>query len=268
MTKRRFGVCCMLLGALLLAGALLLLQENRVEESEAGSEAATVLALLQQEMEREDQRLILPQATRETGEYAAATSDETLQTEMLLEDAQLSEAKRDGAEASGETLLSGTPPSETASESRPESIRTNAEISSVRVSDMPELTVGGNQYVGYIELPTLGLTLPVMSDWSYPKLRIAPCRYSGSVSDDTMVILAHNYTRHFGTIKDLEIGDLVQFVDAKGDIYQYTVAKHETLNKKDVDEMVDSDYDLTLFTCTYGGRYRVTVRLNRVHRIA
>lgn len=28
--------------------------------------------------------------------------------------------------------------------------------------------------------------------------------------------------------------------------------------------MIDSGYDLTLFTCTLGGRHRVTVRLNRV----
>lgn len=64
--------------------------------------------------------------------------------------------------------------------------------------DMPTLEIDGQAYIGYLELPTLGLTLPVMSDWSYEKLRIAPCRCWGSVYDDSLVILAHNYARHFG----------------------------------------------------------------------
>ena len=114
------------------------------------------------------------------------------------------------------------------------------------------------------DMPTLGLTLPVMSDWSYEKLRIAPCRYWGSVYDDSLVILAHNYARHFGGIKDLEIGDIVQFIGADSVIYRYAVAAQETPERGDVAAMTGSDYDLTLFTCTYGGRQRVTVRLNRV----
>ncbi len=126
--------------------------------------------------------------------------------------------------------------------------------------DMPTLEIDGQAYIGYLEL----LTLPVMSDWSYEKLRIAPCRYWGSVYDDSLVILAHNYARHFGGIKDLEIGDSVQFIAADGVIYRYAVAAQETLERGDVAAMTGSDYDLTLFTCTYGGRRRVTVRLNRV----
>lgn len=130
--------------------------------------------------------------------------------------------------------------------------------------DMPTLEIDGQAYIGYLELPTLGLTLPVMSDWSYERLRIAPCRYWGSVYDDSLVILAHNYARHFGGIKDLEIGDIVQFIDIDGVIYRYAVAAQETLERGDVAAMTGNDYDLTLFTCTYGGRQRVTVRLNRV----
>lgn len=130
--------------------------------------------------------------------------------------------------------------------------------------DMPTLEIDGQSYIGYLELPTLGLTLPVMSEWSYEGLRIAPCRYWGSVYDDSLVILAHNYARHFGGIKDLEIGDAVQFVDADGVIYRYAVSALETLEPGDVNAMTGSGYDLTLFTCTYGGRQRVTVRLSRM----
>lgn len=130
--------------------------------------------------------------------------------------------------------------------------------------EMPTMQINGQSYIGYIELPTLGISLPVMEEWSYPKLRVAPCRYSGSAYDDSLVILAHNYARHFGNIQSLAIGDPAQFIDADGNIFQYVVAKHETLGRRDVKEMTDSEYDLTLFTCTYGGRSRITVRLKRV----
>lgn len=134
--------------------------------------------------------------------------------------------------------------------------------------EMPTLEIDGQTYIGYLELPTLGLSLPVMSEWSYPKLRVAPCRYWGSAYDDSLVILAHNYDRHFGRLQELATGDPVQFIDADGVIYQYTVEKQEILEKPDVEKMVDSGYDLTLFTCTYGGRHRVTVRLRRTRTLA
>ncbi len=130
--------------------------------------------------------------------------------------------------------------------------------------EMPTMQIDGQDYIGYLEMPTIGVSLPVMSDWSYAQLRTAPCRYRGSAYDDTLVIMAHNYDRHFGRVSGMNIGDPVQFVDAQGNIFKYVVAAHETLERTDVEPMVNSEYDLTLFTCTYGGASRITVRLDRV----
>ena len=139
------------------------------------------------------------------------------------------------------------------------------EESAPQAAELPTMEIDGDEYIGIIELPTLDRSLPVMKDWSYPKLRRAPCRYWGSAEKGNFVIFAHNYSRHFGSIKDLAIGDPVQFVSADGRVYRYSVEKIETLEKGDVDKMLNSGYDLTLFTCTYGGRRRVTVRLSRVY---
>ena len=133
--------------------------------------------------------------------------------------------------------------------------------------EMPTLQIDGQDYIGYLELPTLGLSLPVMSEWSELKLQTAPCRYWGTIQDGTLVILAHNHARHFGRLKELGIGDPAQFVDANGMVYPYEVAAIETLEPDEVNRMVDSEYDLTLFTCTYGGKHRVTVRLNRTKNL-
>lgn len=56
----------------------------------------------------------------------------------------------------------------------------------------------------------------------------------------------------------------MKFTAVSGDVYEYEVEKVETLNPYAVDEMLSGDWDLTLFTCTYGGRKRVTVRCSLV----
>lgn len=124
----------------------------------------------------------------------------------------------------------------------------------------PELEWDGASYFGVLTIPQLGLELPVQSDWSYPKLRKTPCVYAGSVEDGGLVILAHNYARHFGRIDDLRQGDMVRVTDGMGREYEYLVEEVFVMDATDVDKMTDSSYDLSLFTCTYGGKARVTVR--------
>lgn len=130
--------------------------------------------------------------------------------------------------------------------------------------EMPEVEVADYDYIGYLEIPALDLSLPVMREWSYPLLKIAPCRYSGSVYLDNMVIAAHNYKRHFGGLKNLGVGDEICFVDVDGNAFWYTVEEMEQLNPNETREMISSDWDLTLFTCTLGGQFRFTVRCSRV----
>lgn len=124
----------------------------------------------------------------------------------------------------------------------------------------PVLELNGTQYFGVLTIPKLGLELPVQSDWSYPQLRKTPCVYAGSIQSGGLVILAHNYARHFGHIDHLCQGDVVQLTDASGRTYEYLVEEVLVMDPTDVAEMTDSSYDLSLFTCTYGGKARVTVR--------
>lgn len=129
--------------------------------------------------------------------------------------------------------------------------------------EMPVVNIDGYDYIGYVSLPTLGLYLPVMAEWDYPRLKIAPCRYTGSTETNDLVIAAHNYSRHFGTIKTLQTGDDVTFTDMSGVTSHYKVVEVHVLNPAAVEEMTSGEFDLTLFTCTYGGQSRVTVRCMR-----
>lgn len=129
---------------------------------------------------------------------------------------------------------------------------------------MTEKMIDGYAYIGYLTLPKLGLELPVMASWDYTRLRIAPCRYTGSTKSDDLVIMAHNYASHFGGLSSLSAGDAVYFTDMDGYTSQYLVVALDVLSPTAVEEMTDGGYDLTLFTCTYGGKSRVTVRCEQV----
>jgi sortase A len=131
-------------------------------------------------------------------------------------------------------------------------------------SDMPTELIGDYEYIGELTIPTLDLQLPIISEWNYKALKIAPCRYTGSVYTDDLIIAAHNYTTHFGRLKELSIGDEVDFTDLNGETYVYKVAEKEILKPTAVDEMESDEWDLTLFTCTIGGKSRVTIRCERV----
>lgn len=130
--------------------------------------------------------------------------------------------------------------------------------------EMSEEEIEGYAYIGYLSFPSLGLELPVMADWDYPRLKIAPCRFSGSVRGEDFVIMAHNYKRHFGGLSDLVEGDQVVFTDMDGVATVYEVIAKDILAPNAVGEMTAGIFDLTLFTCTYGGKTRVTVYCNRV----
>ena len=124
---------------------------------------------------------------------------------------------------------------------------------------MAEVEIDGYLYIGYLSMPTLDKELPIMSTWSYPQLKIAPCRYSGSLRGEDLVLMAHNYVSHFGPIHRLEIGDPVIFTDMYGNITEYVVVGTDILDPSAVDAMTAGDFDLTLFTCNYGGSNRITV---------
>ena len=117
-------------------------------------------------------------------------------------------------------------------------------------------------YAGVIAIPDLSLELPVIDQWSYAQLKVAPCRQFGSSRTDDLVIAAHNYENHFGRLKELTKGDTVIFTDMEGTVYRYAVEEIRQLepeDAEDVSSVFSSEYPLVLYTCTPGGKARVAV---------
>lgn len=127
--------------------------------------------------------------------------------------------------------------------------------------EMPVTEVDGHAYIGVLDIPRLERSLPVMSAWSYPKLKIAPCLYTGSIYSHDAVLSAHNYEEHLRYLWQLEPGDEVRFTDVSGNVFIYEVILQEILAPYEVERMTTrTDWDLTLFTCKTGGRMRITTR--------
>lgn len=140
-----------------------------------------------------------------------------------------------------------------------EEIVTN--VSNLTKQEENVINVRGNDYIGIIEIPALNLELPIMSEFTYDKLKIAPCRYFGSIQTNDLVICGHSYLAHFGNLYRLQPKDIIIINDFHKQ-YIYEVEAIEILEATDINNMLDSQFDLTLYTCTKDSLRRVTIRAN------
>ena len=129
---------------------------------------------------------------------------------------------------------------------------------------MMEKEINGQKYIGVIEIPTLELELPIISEWNDERLKISPCRYVGSAYLNNMILSGHSYKNHFRYIRKLVEGDRVIFTDMEGTRFVYEVILQDVIAAEDVEGMLAGEWDLTLFTCTPGGKSRNTVRCQLV----
>ena len=138
---------------------------------------------------------------------------------------------------------------------------------------MPVEVIDGYEYIGILEIPSEDLSLPVMNEWDYTRLKISPCRFTGSYYSDDLVICAHNYDKHLGRLLNIDLGVDVYFTNVEGLTIHYIVTNRETVEPTDVERMIENtgnsetsllDWDMTLFTCNLGGQTRFAVRCSRV----
>lgn len=130
--------------------------------------------------------------------------------------------------------------------------------------EMPTVKVNNEKYIGIVEVPELKVSLPINSTWSYNKLKSSPCLYSGSIYTNDAIIMAHNYRSHFKPLWRAKTGMTVLIRDMDGNLFDYTVSSIKNLFPEDVLELqsLAQEYDLVLFTCTYGANERIVLGCN------
>ena len=131
--------------------------------------------------------------------------------------------------------------------------------------EIPTAEIDNNNYMGILTIESIGIRLPVLAEWDFNKLKIAPARYNGSAYLSNFIIAAHSYKSHFGNIGKLKNGDKVKFEDLNGNTFEDEVIQKEIIEKKDTKKMKEGNWDLTLFTCdTTNNKYRTTIRLRKI----
>ena len=128
---------------------------------------------------------------------------------------------------------------------------------------METIIIDDIEYIGMIKIPQLNLELSIINEWSYDNLKLSPNRFTGSIYTNDLIIAGHNYKKHFAPIRQLKVGETIYFVDINNKYYEYEIIEIEILNKNDIDKLMEYKCDLTLFTCTNGGKDRHTIRCNR-----
>ena len=97
-------------------------------------------------------------------------------------------------------------------------------------TEMPMMNIDGSDYVGILQVPSGNIKLPVYSHWDENYAMSVPCRYSGSVYNNDLIIGGKNDNNNLGFVTYLNVGDTITFTDMLGRVYSYKVASiyHKT----------------------------------------
>ncbi len=239
MRKTR-GLCLMAAGTVLLLAALFLLLYNMNQDYTAQQKTDSILVQLKEQMPQ-PHRMEAGLFAEMTGTQPATQTNAAKEDVIVFSDMQTEEVQLQPVMTEADLF---------------------AEYAQYEPVQETIWWIDGDAYLGTVSIPSLGLELPVLSEWSYPNLNFSPCRYTGSVEEGNLVLAAHNYNSHFGRISELNSGETIIFTDGDGVMHEYYVLQSELIDGKNVPEMQTGaeEWDLTLFTCTLSGASRVTVR--------
>lgn len=110
---------------------------------------------------------------------------------------------------------------------------------------MAVLSVNGTDFVGILEMPAFGSSLPVAADWG--NISRYPCCFSGSVYDGSIRIGATSQPGQYDFYWDISVGDALYFTDMTGNRYSYTVTDIRYAKHADPEAPESQEADLMLF---------------------
>ena len=114
-----------------------------------------------------------------------------------------------------------------------------------RDNTMAVLSVEGANFVGILEMPRYGSSLPICADWG--EVTKYPCRFNGSVYDRTMQIGATSQKGQYDFYREISVGDAVFFTDMEGNRFSYEVTDIHYEKHADQTVLQQKDAALTLF---------------------
>lgn len=121
---------------------------------------------------------------------------------------------------------------------------------------MPVLQVEGKDYVGLLNIPAYGLSVPIVNEWSSFHVFSCPARFYGSVYDNTMIIGGNDQTGQFDFFDRMNPGDHIKITDMLGTEFAYAIDRIDRAKSADYEHLASGGYPLTLFVrSAYSAEY-------------
>lgn len=111
---------------------------------------------------------------------------------------------------------------------------------------MPSMEIDGESYVAVLEMSTHKYRVPVRSVWDEKAVKAVPCRYSGSVYNNSLIIALSDEEGQMDFVNNVNAGDKLTITDMRGERFSYQVTKIENRNEIDKEKLNSGEYDLTL----------------------
>ena len=143
------------------------------------------------------------------------------------------------------------------------------DVKSGTVEPIVHTTESGQQYstVSVLNIPKLGINYPVLSESTEELLKISLCKFWGPNANEVgnYCIVGHNYKnkKFFGRLSELENGDIIELTDLTGRMIKYKVYDQYIVEPEDVSctsQLTDGKKEVTLITCTNGGKQRRVIK--------
>ena len=120
--------------------------------------------------------------------------------------------------------------------------------------------VDGEEYtiVGTLNIPSLGIEYPILSETSNKLLKVSLTKYWGANPNEVgnMVVVGHNYknNKFFSNLSKIQHGEIVKITDLAGKTLDYKVYDTYVIDPYDnacTSQLTDGKTEITLITCHY-----------------
>ena len=113
--------------------------------------------------------------------------------------------------------------------------------------EMPALELDGEDFIALVDIPALGVTLPVAGSWDAGKVNSYPCRFWGTVYDGSFIVGGADQPGQFAGFDRIFDGSAVTVTDMTGAEFSYVVDRVERSKSAQAEVLMAGEADLTLF---------------------
>lgn len=153
----------------------------------------------------------------------------------------------------------------------------NIDFSENEEESESQLEYKGYKVIGIVKIPKINIEYPILEigdidpENAKKPMKISIIKYWGENVNDygNLSIAGHNNKdgTMFGKTKKLEIGDIVELTDLKGQTIQYSIYDIFVTDPNDVSILLPKDEqirEVTLITCTNGNKQRLILKAKEI----